>query len=442
MSTPKPHIRLRAGLAIVQNEAILLVPHIKAEGSIVWYLPGGQVEFGEGLIDAAVREVLEETGLQCQAHELLDIHELIDPQTPWHSVTHTYRGTVLGGQLEPENHPDFGKKMAQWFTRDDLKYVQYHPRTAVDKALSRPNFSGLFGGRMSSKPGSSNPFGNKPSAPPSTNPFSGAPKGIQHTNTILDKIVARKVEEVAMLPPLSPFGRPRRASPVRDFAAALRRDQIALIAEIKHASPSKGILIEDFNPISLGVTYAASGAAAISVLTDHDFFQGSLDDLRKVHDSVEIPTLRKDFIIDERQIVEGYKASADAILLIVAILDDSRLRDLYQVAAAYNLSALIEVHTEAEMERALKLDPKLIGINNRDLHTFVVDLKVTTRLASMVPPEITLVAESGIFTVNDVETVAAAGAHAVLVGESIVKAGDIAEQVRLLSSVPRTRPLE
>ena len=259
-------------------------------------------------------------------------------------------------------------------------------------------------------------------------------KGITATGTILDKIVARKIEEVAALQLSRPEGVPR---PPRDFAGALRRDSVALVAEIKHASPSKGVLIENFDPVALGKGYAQNGAAAISVLTDRDFFQGSLNDLVAVRKSVSIPVLRKDFMIDVRQIIQARYACADAILLIVAILDDARLRELSDVAWDYSLAALIEVHTEAEMERALKLNPPLIGINNRDLHTFKVDLNVTRRLAKMVPPDVTLVAESGIFTVADVEAMAETGVDAILVGESIVKSPDVGAQVRALSSVRR-----
>jgi indole-3-glycerol phosphate synthase len=257
--------------------------------------------------------------------------------------------------------------------------------------------------------------------------------GVVRTNTILDKIVARKVEEIAELP--ATFA--ARSTPLRDFVGALRRDTVALIAEVKHASPSKGVLIEPFDPVALASEYERGGAAAISVLTDRDFFQGSLDDLRAVRAQIGIPALRKDFIIDARQIDEAYGAGADAILLIVAILDDVKLRDLAQYAAARGLAALIEVHTEDEMERALKIGPRLVGINNRDLHTFNVDLEVTTRLAKLCPSGVTLVAESGIFTVEHVERVATAGAHAILVGESIVKSPDIGAQVGLLSSVRR-----
>lgn len=263
-------------------------------------------------------------------------------------------------------------------------------------------------------------------------------KGITQTNTILDKIIARKVEEVAELH----VGRHMHAdSPPRDFAGALRRadGRVALIAEIKHASPSKGLLIDPFDPAGLAATYAAGGASAISVLTDRDFFQGSLDDLKSARATTAVPILRKDFTIDMKQIIEARSAGADAILLIAAVLEDVRLRDLRDAAWDYELAVLVEVHAEAEMERALKLGSRLIGINNRDLHTFNVDLGVTQRLAGMVSgsPEITLVAESGIFAVADVETVAAAGAHAVLVGESIVRAADIADQVRALAGVRR-----
>ena len=257
--------------------------------------------------------------------------------------------------------------------------------------------------------------------------------GITTTGTILDKIVARKQEEITRLSVRPIAG----LEPARDFIGALRHDTVALIAEIKHASPSKGLLIEPFDPIALGKTYEQHGAAAISILTDRDFFQGSLEDLMAVRANVDIPILRKDFTVDVRQIVEARNAGADAILLIVAILDDALLEHLFAAAKEYGVAALIEVHTEIEMERALKLNPPLLGINNRDLHTFHVDLGVTQRLAKMAPPDAVLVAESGIFTVADVQVLAAVGASAILVGESIVKSGDIGAQVRTLSGVKR-----
>ena len=257
--------------------------------------------------------------------------------------------------------------------------------------------------------------------------------GITTTGTILDKIVARKQEEITHINVKPVAGLP----PARDFIGALRRDNVALIAEIKHASPSKGVLIEPFDPIGLGKTYEQHGAAAISTLTDRDFFQGSIEDLMAVRANVDIPVLRKDFTIDVRQSVEARNAGADAILLIVAILDDALLAHLFAAAHEYGVVALIEVHTEAEMERALKINPPLLGINNRDLHTFNVDLGVTQRLANMAPSTATLVAESGIFTTKDVEALAAVGASAILVGESIVKSGDIGGQVQTLSGVKR-----
>ncbi|HRE48254.1 MAG TPA: indole-3-glycerol phosphate synthase TrpC [Aggregatilineales bacterium] len=254
------------------------------------------------------------------------------------------------------------------------------------------------------------------------------------TDTILDRIVARKMEEVAQLGEVS---LDPAAPPLRDFAAALTRQTVALIAEIKHASPSKGVLIDPFDPVALGRGYAAHGAAAISVLTDQPFFQGSLDDLRAVRAAVTIPLLRKDFTIDRRQITEARNAGADAILLIAAILDDAHLADLYAYTKTLGMAALIEVHNEAEMERILPLNPPLIGINNRDLKTFHIDLAVTERLARLVSPEVILVAESGIFTVEHVRFVAECGARAILVGESLVKAGDLAGQVQVLAGVLR-----
>lgn len=262
------------------------------------------------------------------------------------------------------------------------------------------------------------------------------------TNTILDKILSRKIEEVAERKSIHAPAKMRsdaEASPTaRDFASALKQDTVALIAEVKKASPSKGVLIEDFDPVQLGMTYAQHGASAISVLTDADFFQGSLAYLTQVRLSVDVPILRKDFVIDSYQIDEGRAAGADAILLIVAALDDALMADLFAHIVALEMSALIEVHNEAEMERALRLGASLVGVNNRDLKTFDVDLDTTARLAKLVPDNVTLVAESGIRNVDDVRLMGRHGANAVLVGESLVRTqqtgNDLSDRVRAFST--------
>ena len=262
------------------------------------------------------------------------------------------------------------------------------------------------------------------------------------TDTILDKILARKVEEIAerkvqvslyemMEEALeTPYG-------VRDMVAALKKDTVALIAEVKRASPSKGILMEDFAPVMIASTYNQNGASAISVLTDEDFFMGHLNYLTAVRESVTVPVLRKDFVIDPYQVYEGRVAGADAILLIVAALSDSQMGELYEIITGLDMTALVEVHNEEEMERALKLGAKLIGINNRDLKTFHVDLETTARLANMVGDDVILVAESGIKNTDDVKRMGELGAHAVLVGESLVKSDDMVQSVRQFSSQVR-----
>ncbi len=254
------------------------------------------------------------------------------------------------------------------------------------------------------------------------------------TDTILDKILAQKQVEIG--DNLAEMARrAREAVPVRPLD--LRRATVSLIAEVKHASPSKGILIEHFDPVALSTTYAENGAAAISVLTDARFFMGSLDDLRAVRAAVDIPVLRKDFIIDPYQVYEGRAAGADLLLLIVAALADGQLADLHALISALGMAALVEVHNEAELERALKIGAGLIGVNNRDLKTFHEDLGVTARLVRDLPETVTLVAESAIRSAADVSNMGRLGAHAVLVGEALVKAGDIAAQVRAFSSQPR-----
>lgn len=252
---------------------------------------------------------------------------------------------------------------------------------------------------------------------------------------ILDTIVARKQQEVAALPDrMLAAGDLRDAvlerADRRDFLAALRkprRGSVALIAEVKKASPSAGVICADFDPVRIAKAYEAAGASCLSVLTDEKFFQGSLEYLREIRQHVSLPLLRKDFIIDERQILEAIEWGADAILLIVAILSDTQLRRFHSLAMEAGLAALVEVHDEQELDRALALDPELIGVNNRNLKTFKVDLATTERLAARIGQESlqrkVLVAESGIHTRSDVERLQRCGSRAILVGESLMRQG-------------------
>ena len=232
-------------------------------------------------------------------------------------------------------------------------------------------------------------------------------------------------------------------TPTRDFAASLLRQDghVALIAEVKRASPSKGDLVTgEFKPVDLALSYEANGASAISVLTDERFFKGTLEYLVRVRQAVHVPVLRKDFVVDPYQVYEARAAGADAVLLIVAALDDAELADLHALALSLTLTPLVEVHHEAEAERALKLGAQVVGVNNRDLHTFKTDLNTTAQCAKILlthAPQPILVSESGIFTPQHVQAVAAMGASAVLVGESIITSGAIANQVRDLSGVLR-----
>src|SRR3954469_19621321 len=259
-----------------------------------------------------------------------------------------------------------------------------------------------------------------------------------YDGNILDKIVAVKREEVGRLQ-----AHPRAAGrenllwaakafgPRRDFADALRyprRGNIALIAEVKKASPSAGVIRPDFDPVRIAKDYEAAGASCLSVLTDERFFQGSLKFLQQIRDAVGLPILRKDFIIHERQILESIEAGADAILLIVAILNDEDLRRFHSVARSAGLAVLVEVHDDTEMRRALAAEAEIIGINNRDLKTFTVDLATTEKLAKMATGRI-LVAESGINTRADVERLERAGAQAILVGESLMRAPNLERKV-------------
>ena len=260
---------------------------------------------------------------------------------------------------------------------------------------------------------------------------------------ILETIVEQKRVEVARLPGRT-VSTGQLASALqargdwRDFSGALRQPRngsVALIAEVKKASPSAGVLCADFDPVRIARQYEAAGASCLSVLTDEKFFQGSLDYLRQIRGAVKLPLLRKDFIIDERQILEAIEWGADAILLIVAILSDAQLKHFPSLATDAGLAVLVEAHDEAELDRALAAGAQLIGANNRDLKTFKVELATTERLAlrlfsSLVPrPSSLLVAESGIHTRTDVERLARCGARAILVGESLVKHGDIAAKV-------------
>ncbi|MEW5987513.1 MAG: indole-3-glycerol phosphate synthase TrpC [Chloroflexota bacterium] len=214
------------------------------------------------------------------------------------------------------------------------------------------------------------------------------------------------------------------APPPLDFTAALRRPGVTLIAECKKASPSKGLLAPHYDPVELARAYLRAGAGAISVLTDGRHFQGSLADLRDVKEAIHAPVLRKDFIFHPYQVYEARAAGADAILLIAAVLADGELKELLELAGKLGMAALVEIHDEEELGRALSLRPSVIGINNRDLRTFQVDFDNTRRLRRLVPEGILTVSESGIRAAEDVRQMAALGIHAVLVGEALVKSKD------------------
>lgn len=245
--------------------------------------------------------------------------------------------------------------------------------------------------------------------------------------TVLDKILAEKKKEIMQLihTPLKKEGEKQ----VPTFKSIVTSSKtVNVIAEIKRASPSKGAINLDVNPIEQARDYEKNGAAAISILTDGPFFNGSFDDLRAIRKAVNLPILCKDFIIDSLQIDHAKAAGANIILLIVAALSDEQFRILYDYALELKLEVLVEVHNETEMNRALVVNPELIGINNRDLKTFEVDLGTTERLADMIKnPDVILISESGIKTKKDVERVVAVGAEAILIGETLMRAESLEE---------------
>lgn len=267
------------------------------------------------------------------------------------------------------------------------------------------------------------------------------------SESVLNSILRHKVEEVArQRRKVSDADIQRRAAqgpPVRSFAQALtRHPRPGLIAEVKHASPSRGVLIEPFDPLAIAATYTQGGAAAISVLTDQRFFQGSLKFLEGIRqqdcvapDGHHPPLLRKDFIIDPYQVYEARAYGADALLLIVAALTDAELRMLYDLTYSLGMQVLVEVHDDDELQRALDLGFAIIGVNNRNLHTFAVSLDITAQVFAKIPRErnVILVSESGIFTAADVATVSHNGANAILVGEALIKAPDMLAKTRELA---------
>jgi indole-3-glycerol phosphate synthase len=233
-------------------------------------------------------------------------------------------------------------------------------------------------------------------------------------------------------------GRAESRAPGAGFEAALRAGPtVGVIAEVKRRSPSAGEIRGDAGAADVARAYATAGARAVSVLTDGEFFGGALSDLESSAQAVTIPLLRKDFTIDALQVYEARAAGASAVLLIVRLLDDGELRDFAALAAELQLAAVVEVHDEAEVERALRAGARIVGVNNRDLATFTTDLGVTERLARYVPADVVLVGESGVSEVADVERLAAAGADAVLVGEALMRAADAAALMGALGGVRR-----
>lgn len=247
--------------------------------------------------------------------------------------------------------------------------------------------------------------------------------------TILDEIIENKLIEVERSEkelPLEKIKEELGGAPlVRDFYDALNPEgDLRIIAEIKHASPSKGIISKDFDPVRIARSYAAGGASAMSVLTDEKYFKGSLDYLRQIRDAVQTPLLRKDFIMRPYQVYEARRYGADALLLIVSALDQDTLTELLRLTESLGMNALVEVHDEGEMDRAVSARARIIGINNRDLKTFTVDLGVSKRLSKKAPEGSIVVAESGIKTGKDIKTLRSEGVHVFLIGETFMKAKD------------------
>jgi len=263
---------------------------------------------------------------------------------------------------------------------------------------------------------------------------------MQDTPTVLKKIIARKYEEVAQRRQHTSesewLARAAQADVPRGFANALRqrlvRGEAAVIAEAKKASPSKGVIREHFDPAAIARSYQKGGAACLSVLTDKDFFQGSEDYLQQARAACTLPVIRKDFLIDTYQVAEARAIGADCILLIVSALDDPQMHELAACAESLGMDVLVEVHDRNELDRALKLATPLVGINNRNLHTFEVSLDTTYGLLSAIPEDRIVVTESGIFTRNDVHAMQEKGVNAFLVGEAFMRADEPGEELKRL----------
>ena len=252
---------------------------------------------------------------------------------------------------------------------------------------------------------------------------------------ILARIVAKKTEDLAgAAAPVAEWERRAKSSMAgrRDFRGALLKCTPAIIAEVKKASPSKGVLAADFNPARTAAQYESGGAAALSVLTDEEFFQGSLSDLERARAAVSLPVLRKDFTIAPEHVLEAAAHGADAILLIAAILTEREIRDFREAAARFGMASLVEVHNRRELDAAIGAGSDIIGVNNRDLTTFEVSLETSLRLAEFMPPGVVRVSESGIRDAADIAALGGAGYSAFLVGEHLMKSGDPAAALRRL----------
>ncbi|MDE3179584.1 MAG: indole-3-glycerol phosphate synthase TrpC [Acidobacteriota bacterium] len=250
----------------------------------------------------------------------------------------------------------------------------------------------------------------------------------QATGTILDEIIAarlRRIEQARGLAPLEALAAAAESrAEFRDFSGALAAGGLQIIAEMKKASPSAGLLRDEYDCVAIARSYAASGAAAISVLTEPDYFQGSLGNLRQAREAGGLPVLRKDFILDEYQVYESVASGADALLLIVAALPDRTLRDLAGLCSRLKIAALVEAHSADEIERAVEAGARIVGVNNRDLKTLQVNLAASLELRERIPPGCLAVAESGIRTADDLRALDGAGFHAALIGERFMRSAD------------------